>query len=463
MSAMRGAEMPEVAQARALPAVLHDRYRLGEPIGRGGASVVLRARDELLGRDVAVKVFTARATEPGDLRAQEAEARMLAAMNHHGLVTLLDAGIDLTVPEAPQVYLVLELVEGADLRTALRSGPLRPLDVAYLGFDLAGAIGYVHEHGIIHRDVKPANVLVSGLGTDRPRGKLADFGIALLRAASTRPQEQTTGTAAYLSPEQVEGAPLGPATDVYSLGLVLLECLTGHPAYTGAIVEAALARLEHAPGIPDAVPADLAALIRAMTANDPTARPTPGEVELAFRRMVIDRLEEEGGGRARIPEAERLAALRRYDLLDTPPDGGFDRIVSVAARTAGMPVAAVALADSGRLWFKSRIGIACAELALPLDGVPSGGLLPRPTVLQDGGGAAHPLPPVARDAGLATVVGVPLLTTDGVNLGVLLVADRRPAAVDRAVLATLEDLAALVVHEMELRLAVRRAVRLHRD
>jgi len=451
--------MPETAPVRVLPPVLHDRYRLGEQIGRGGASVVLRARDELLGRDVAVKVFTARATEPGDLRRQETEARMLAAMNHHGLVTLLDAGIDLTVPEAPQVYLVLELVDGTDLRTALRSGPLRPLDVAYLGFDLAGAIGYVHEHGIIHRDVKPANVLVSGLGTARPRGKLADFGIALLRSGTARPEQQTTGTAAYLSPEQVEGAPLAPATDVYSLGLVLLECLTGHPAYTGAIVETALARLEHDPGIPDSVPPDLAALIRAMTALDPADRPTPGEVELAFRRMVIDRLEAPGTA-PRIPETERVAALRRYDLLDTPPDGGFDRITAVAARTAGMPVAAVGLADTGRLWFKSRIGITCAELPLPLDGVPSGGLLPGPVVLQDGG--AHPLPPVARQAGLVTVVAVPLLTAEGMNLGVLLVGDRRPTPVSAEELATLADLAALVVHEMELRLAVRRAVRLDR-
>src|SRR4051812_48319392 len=103
--------MPEAARGRGLPAVLHGRYRLGEAIGRGGASVVLRARDELLGRDVAVKVFTAHATEPGDLRRQEAEARMLAAMNHPGLVTLLDAGVEVTDARWPQVYLVLELVE----------------------------------------------------------------------------------------------------------------------------------------------------------------------------------------------------------------------------------------------------------------------------------------------------------------------------------------------------------------
>jgi hypothetical protein len=449
--------MPEAARARSLPSLLHDRYRLGEPIGRGGASVVLKAHDELLGRDVAVKMFTARAVEPGDLHRQEAEARMLAAMNHHGLVTLLDAGIDLTDPGAPQVYLVLELVDGMDLRAALRPGPLNGLDVAYLGFDLAGALAYVHEHGIVHRDVKPANVLVTGLASGRPRGKLADFGIAMLRTGSLRPEEQTTGTAAYLSPEQVEGVPLTPATDVYSLGLVLLEGLTGYPAYTGSVVDAALARLVRPPEIPTVVPPDLAELLRSMTQRRPQDRPSAVEVELGFRRAVIERLEAPGG-RPTVPEVERIAALRRYDLLDTPPDGGFDRITALAARTSGMPIAAVGLAETDRLWFKSRIGVECPQLDLPIAGAPNGGMLARATVLQDVGA----LPSVLRYAGISTVAAVPLTTLEGMNLGVLAVADRQPRIVSGQQLATLQDLAALVVHEMELRLAVRRAVRLER-
>ncbi|WP_375389455.1 protein kinase [uncultured Amnibacterium sp.] len=446
--------MPDTARARALPAVLHDRYRLGEPLGRGGASVVLRACDELLGRDVAIKVFTARASEPADLRAQEVEARLLAAMSHHGLVTLLDAGIDLTIPESPQVYLVLELVEGADLRTRLRAGPLTPVEVGYLGFDLAGALEYVHRHGIIHRDVKPANVLLSGLGGRRLRGKLADFGIALLRGGADRPEEQTTGTAAYLSPEQVEGTPLTPATDVYSLGLVLLEALTGRPAYTGTVLEAALARLEREPEIPSGVPAEAAELIRAMTARRPADRPAPGDVELGFRRFVIGRID--AGPPPRASESDRVAALRRYDLLDTPPDGGFDRITALAARSLDMPVAVVGLADSDRLWFKSRIGVECDQLALPIEG--RAGLEQRTTVLHDAD-----VPPVAIAAGLGTVVAAPLITAEGIDLGVLAVADRGRHPVTDRELETLDDLAALVVHEMELRLAVRRAVRLGGD
>jgi hypothetical protein len=436
--------------------MLQDRYRLGEPLGRGGASVVVRAQDELLGRDVAVKLFTARATEPDDLRRQEAEARMLAAMNHRGLVTLLDAGIDLTDPAAPQVFLVMELVDGSDLRSQLRSGPLSPIDLGYLGFDLAGALAYVHLHGIIHRDVKPANVLLSGAGTSRIQGKLADFGIALLRSGAERPEEQTTGTAAYLSPEQVEGTPLTPATDVFSLGLVLLEGFTGQPAYTGTVLEAALARLEREPAIPRDLPEGLADTIRAMTARRPADRPAPADLEVGFRRVVMGMLDD-AAPKPRMAEADRVAALHRYDLLDSPPDGGFDRITALAARSVDMPVAVVALADSDRLWFKSRMGVACSQLALPIAGAPGGGILSRTTVLK-----AAALPAVARDAGLGTVVAVPLVTDEGANLGVLAVADRGRHPTSDRDLATLEDLAALVVHEMELRLAVRRAVRLDR-
>ncbi len=448
--------MPGTARSRALPPILQDRYRLGEPIGRGGASVVLRARDELLGRDVAVKVFTTTATDPADLRRQEGEARMLAAMNHRGLVTLLDAGVDLTDPEAPQVFLVMELVDGADLRSRLRTGPLTPIDVGYLGFDLAGALAYVHLDGIIHRDVKPANVLLSGLGTRRLQGQLADFGIALLRSGTERPEEQTTGTAAYLSPEQVEGIPLTPATDVYSLGLVLLEAFTGTPAYTGTVIEAALARLEREPVIPRDLPDGLTDTIRAMTARRPADRPSPADLETEFRRVVVGLLDQ-AAPRPRMAEADRVAALHRYDLLDSPPDGGFDRITALAARSLDMPVAVVGLADSDRLWFKSRIGVACTQLALPIAGAPGGGMLLRTTVLKD-----DLLPAAAQEAGLGTLVAVPLITDAGANLGVLAVADHGFHPTSDRDLATLEDLAALVVHEMELRLAVRRAVHLDR-
>src|SRR5438309_11628810 len=112
--------MPDRAAAVPLPAVLQGRYRVGPVIGHGGASTVYRALDVLLGRDVAIKVFTTRAIDPAHLRTQEGEARMLGGLNHPGLVTLLDAGVELTDPSAPQVFLVMEYVDGSDLRHRLR-------------------------------------------------------------------------------------------------------------------------------------------------------------------------------------------------------------------------------------------------------------------------------------------------------------------------------------------------------
>ena len=219
------------------------------------------------------------------------------------------------------------------------------------------------------------------------------------------------------------------------------------------MLEAALARLQREPVIPAGVPDDVRAVIRAMTARRPADRPDPAEVELAFRRIVIGHLGEPSAP-PRLTEADRVAALRRYDLLDTPPDGGFDRITALAARSLDMPVAVVGLADEDRLWFKSRIGVECAQLSLPIEGLRDGGVVARTTVLQ----AQDGLPVAARTAGLAVVVAVPLMTTEGANLGVLAVADRIARRPTERELATLEDLAALVVHEMELRLAVRRAV-----
>ena len=180
---------------------------MGPAIGHGGASTVYRALDVLLGRNVAIKVFTTRAIKPEDLRTQEGEARMLGGLNHPGLVTLLDAGVDLTDTSAPQVFLVMEYVEGSDLRERLRQGGMTAFEVAYLGWDLLTALQYVHERGIIHRDLKPANVLLTEAPGRPARGKLADFGIAVLRDHFSDLDGETTGTAAYLSPEQVEGLP----------------------------------------------------------------------------------------------------------------------------------------------------------------------------------------------------------------------------------------------------------------
>ncbi|MBE7182300.1 MAG: serine/threonine protein kinase, partial [Terriglobus roseus] len=187
------------------------RYALESVLGRGGAATVYAARDLLLQREVAVKLFAARADRPEHLLEQEAEARLVAQLNHPSLTTLLDAGVEIVDGGAPQLFLVMERVVGVDLRRRLRSGPLTPLQAAYVGYDLAEGLQFVHRHGYLHRDVKPANILLDERAAARIRGKLTDFGIS--SRLGTSQGEFTTGTAAYLGPEQVEGlgekAPLG--------------------------------------------------------------------------------------------------------------------------------------------------------------------------------------------------------------------------------------------------------------
>lgn len=306
--------------------VLADRYRLDEILGRGGMAEVWRATDPVLDRSVAVKLLRDTADEEADRLRFTAEARTLARLSHPGLVMLLDAGIN-----AERPYLVLELVEGRTLDQECGGRPTDPARVAEIGRELGAAIAYAHEAGVIHRDVKPANVL---LGRDG-RVKLADFGIARLIGETVRHTRtgQAIGTAAYLSPEQVRGEDVTVATDVYSLGLLLLEALTGERAYPGTPTEAALARLSRQPEIPDSLPEDWARLLTEMTSHDPAERPTADAVVSRLREigrgetspapgdtrvMTAPVVAQPPPGRTSSRPVEAVAALRER-AVDTPP------------------------------------------------------------------------------------------------------------------------------------------------
>ncbi|AMM30756.1 Serine/threonine-protein kinase StkP [Sinomonas atrocyanea] len=263
------------------PVLVGGRYRLLELAGSGAMATVHRARDEVLGRDVAVKTFRAHASDPRREERRRSEMQVLARLNHPSLVRLYDAGTDAQDDGTHHVaYLVMEFVHGTDLRKRLASGPLTPDDVRQLGLDLAGALACVHSLGIVHRDIKPANILVPDAGPGRRLpAKLTDFGIARLTDASRLTVTNTTiGTANYLSPEQARGEKVGPASDIYSLGLVLLECLKGSMEFTGGAVEAAVARLLRSPRIPEDLGEPWAPLLARMTARDAADRPTAAEI-----------------------------------------------------------------------------------------------------------------------------------------------------------------------------------------
>jgi len=261
--------------------IVGGRYEIGELLGTGGMASVYRAVDRSLGREVAVKLFSASGVDSASLQRESSEIRLLASLNHHALVTLFDANVD----EGSRAFLVMELVEGRTLGERIAVGPVAEADAAHLLVDLAEALHVVHERGIVHRDIKPANILLSASASPSRefRAKLSDFGIAYL-VDSTRLTTPGTvvGTAAYISPEQARGTPPGPAGDVYSLGLVVLEALTAVRAFPGSMVESISARLVNDPAIPAALGPDWVSLLERMTAREPARRPSALEVaELA--------------------------------------------------------------------------------------------------------------------------------------------------------------------------------------
>lgn len=304
--------------------VFAGRYELVRLIARGGMGDVYEAQDRLLRRQVAVKVY--RATALADRSRFDAEVHTLAALNHPGLVQVYDAG-----EHDGDGYVVLELVDGPTLRSILAErGPLPPTEVAALGAAVADALAYVHEAGVVHRDVTPSNILCGRDG--RPR--LADFGIVrLLDTTRVTAVATTVGTAAYMAPEQVEGHDVTVAADVYAFGLVLLEVLTGRTAFTGVGHEVAIARLVRDPDVETDVPADWHLLLREMTARDPAGRPAAAAVSTRLAALAAH------GATGASPVAAPVAVAAGV-LGGASVDGhAVTEVVGVGGGTTVMPTA----------------------------------------------------------------------------------------------------------------------------
>jgi serine/threonine-protein kinase len=252
--------------------VLGGRYRLTTRIAGGGMGEVWNAQDEVLGRGVAVKILRREyADDPTFLERFRAEARHTANLSHPNIAAVYDFG-DGGSEDGGSPFLVMEHVPGEPLSDAVSRGPLpadRTLEVvgqAALGLQAA------HDAGVIHRDVKPGNILVMPDGQVR----ITDFGIA--RATNSVPLTQTgaiMGTAYYISPEQASGEPVTPASDIYSLGVVAYECLTGRRPFAGDTpVSVALAQVrDEPPALPDTLPPPVRDLVMRMLAKDPADRP----------------------------------------------------------------------------------------------------------------------------------------------------------------------------------------------
>jgi serine/threonine-protein kinase len=255
------------------PQVLGERYEIGGVLGRGGMAEVHHGRDLRLGREVAVKVLRSDlARDPSFQVRFRREAQASASLNHPAIVAVYDTGEDRTTTGATP-YIVMEFVEGETLRDVLRrEGPLPPERAMSLSADIAGALDFSHRNGIVHRDVKPGNVMITPQGTV----KVMDFGIARAVSDSAATMTSTAaviGTAQYLSPEQARGEGVDARSDVYSLGCLLYELVTGAPPFTGdSPVAVAYQHVREDPRLPSSinprVPPELdAILLKAMSKN----------------------------------------------------------------------------------------------------------------------------------------------------------------------------------------------------
>jgi tRNA A-37 threonylcarbamoyl transferase component Bud32 len=321
--------------------VLAGRYRFDERIAVGGMGEVWRAEDTVLGRVVAVKCLKPEYVDDADFRERfRAEARHAAGLSHPGIASVFDYGEQ--VEPDRSAWLVMELVDGESLAAVLhrvgRMPPQQALDVvgqAALGLEAA------HEAGVVHRDVKPGNLLV------RPDGvvKITDFGIAW--AADAVPLTRTgtvVGTAYYLSPEQASGAPVTPASDVYSLGVVAYECLAGARPFPGTNpIAVANAHLQQSPPpLPDDVPAPVRDLVMSALEKDPGRRPAHagdfGRAALALRDALIDEADPTTSVSVHPP-----AAARPEDAADGGHGAAPTRAFTTLSAAAAPPPLAAAV------------------------------------------------------------------------------------------------------------------------
>ena len=317
------------------PVVLGGRYEIHRRIARGGMADVFLARDSALDRPVAVKVlFPEFATDPAFVERFRREAQAAANLSHPNIVGVYDWGA-----EAGTYYIVMEYVEGQSLAEVVRqAGPLNPQRAATMAFEVAGALGHAHQRGVVHRDIKPGNVLVSTSGTV----KVTDFGIA--RALSSPSDELTQagsvmGTATYFSPEQAQGFQVDARSDLYSLGVVLFEIVCGRPPFVGeSPVAIAYKHVQELPPRPSqivaGIPAGLEAIIGRLLAKAPDQRYLSADDLRADLRRYLDgaaTLAEQAGQRTVANPTADAAATTAMPVQTAAP--------TTVAATVAAPVA----------------------------------------------------------------------------------------------------------------------------
>jgi eukaryotic-like serine/threonine-protein kinase len=364
-------------------AMVMSRFEVREKLGSGGFGTVYRAWDERLERDVAVKVIDL-GGQPVERVLREAQA--VARLNHPSVLTLYELGED-----GRSAYLVSELVEGATMADLQRQGLLSDRDVGEAAADLCGALEHAHSRGVVHRDIKPQNILLAG---DDRRAKLMDFGIArVLDGAGVTATGDIVGTLAYMAPEQAEGDEAGPEADVYSLALTLYEAWSGENPNARA-TPAATARAIGEPVVPldeqrGDLPLSLCDTVDACLQADPLLRPPLEELEAA----IEESLPQLDAGHS-VPKPRRRWPSPASALVRLQANGPV-QLAGGAAVLALTGTAMVATPNSGPVW----------TFLLPLLAGFLATLWPRVGYLVGAGGLVAWLAVSAARPGAALVVG----------------------------------------------------------
>lgn len=419
-------------------ALVDGRYRVVSTLGTGGMSRVYLARDEALGRDVALKVFPAGLVDDADGARRSEEVRLLAGLTHPALVVLFDAALD-----ADPAYLSMEHVLGETLHDRLARGPLEPDEAAPVVAAVARALEFVHAQDVVHRDVKPANILLPAEPALLP-AKLADFGIARLLDSERLTMTGTViGTAAYIAPEQASGSVVGPPSDIYALGIVLIEAVTGELPFPGGALEAVAARLARDPDLSAARLAPFRELLERMTDRDPARRPDAGAVAAALEGRAPTRMLPAGDATAPMTAPTvpvgRPGAADRAPVPAAPRDPARRAITVVAALFAALVLVLTLplLRGPAAPEYPAVDGALGADLVALQDAVAGTGL-EHPVLAATEAAAAGDLP----RAGLL-IEALAALAEDAVDR----LEPTRVTAIEAAIAAVRADLAALEPEE----------------
>jgi hypothetical protein len=422
------------------------KYEIVEKIATGGFGTVYKAWDPMIRRAVALK--TCEIPDAGMRARVFREAQLAGNLQHPNITTVYEFGVDGIVP-----FLVQELLSGEDLdRFIARQDPLPVSEKVRILIAVASALDFAHAAGVIHRDIKPANIRILDSGVV----KIMDFGIAKSLDSNTNITKDGTavGSTGYMSPEQIVGETVDARTDIFSLGVVAYELLSGRKPFSHEKLFLLLEQIvkseprplrDVAPGLPESL---VAIVERAMRKLPEDRFASAAELKAALD-AALDGLSDAPASDREGPEAReaaRLLAVARYGILDTAPEAEFDDLTRLASVLCATPLASLWFTDGKRLWLKSRVGF--DETAPPLETSFGARTILEPDVLVMADAADDPH---FAGSGVRFYAGAPLRTRDGHVLGALCVMDREPGSLTDQQIESLRALSRQVVAQLELR------------